>query len=191
MSSSSLYRPWKCLFLCILVIFWMVGFSQNLSYKVKASAEILMENKDSWFVCIQIHHFMLFTPSCISFQIVNDILVYMLKIFLYCIEMKISYPDQYIKLGNEFDVWFLSISVNKMYSISKEKGWKTLHWCASHWGCVTLRHTYLHHYSLTHTRPRDMARSRPPFWSFSFAAWKWVNMDGNWRNFDGNISSYV
>ena len=44
---------------------------------------------------------------------------------------------------------------------------------------------------LTHTRPRDMARSRPPFWIFSFAAWKWVNMDGNWRNFDGNISSYV
>ena len=46
-------------------------------------------------------------------------------------------------------------------------------------------------YDLTHTRPRDMARSRPPFWIFSFAAWKWVNMDGNWRNFDGNISSYV
>ena len=45
--------------------------------------------------------------------------------------------------------------------------------------------------NLTHTRPRDMARSRPPFWIFSFAAWKWVNMDGNWRNFDGNISSYV
>ena len=44
---------------------------------------------------------------------------------------------------------------------------------------------------LTHTRPRVMARSRPPFWIFSFAAWKWVNMDGNWRNFDGNISSYV
>ena len=44
---------------------------------------------------------------------------------------------------------------------------------------------------LTHARPRDMARSRPPFWIFSFAAWKWVNMDGNWRNFDGNISSYV
>ena len=44
---------------------------------------------------------------------------------------------------------------------------------------------------LTHTRPRDMARSRPPFWNFSFAAWKWVNMDGNWRNFDVNISSYV
>ena len=44
---------------------------------------------------------------------------------------------------------------------------------------------------LTHTRPRDMARSRPPFWIFSFAAWKWINMDGNWRNFDGNISSYV
>ena len=46
-------------------------------------------------------------------------------------------------------------------------------------------------YELTHTRPRDMARSRPPFWIFSFAAWKWVNMDGNWRNFDGNISSYA
>ena len=53
------------------------------------------------------------------------------------------------------------------------------------WGCITINTV------LTHTRPRDMARSRPPFWILSFAAWKWVNMDGNWRNFDGNISSCV
>ena len=52
-------------------------------------------------------------------------------------------------------------------------------------------HSVINERILTHTRPRDMARSRPPFWTYSFAAWKWVNMDGNWRNFDGNISSYV
>ena len=56
---------------------------------------------------------------------------------------------------------------------------------------VSKRGLWLKMEILTHTRPRDMARSRPPFWIFSFAAWKWVNMDGNWRNFDGNISSYV
>ena len=107
-------------------------------------------------------------------------------------------------LSNSVFTWFLSRDLNVICNV----GIKASHikrnmlqftWHAFRFqlnfhaqgGCKPYQRNQSNPMLLTHTRPRDMARSRPPFWIFSFAAWKWVNMDGNWRNFDGNISSYV
>ena len=68
------------------------------------------------------------------------------------------------------------------------------------WGDINQqRCSWHHHYRcyamllftvLTHETAR-YGEIASAIWNFSFAAWKWVNMDGNWRNFDVNISSYV
>ena len=186
-SNSSLVKPFMLLELGWVIVSHILPCYIAVSMPVSLICHV--GKSGPWMM------FILSTPICCSLNALSDAYPRVVR----CVEtVAISLRHQFVESAEKlrevnemFTHWALRTVVSVLRLEYFENSIKN-NCIDSHPMIMGLTSSWAKFIScLTHTRPRDMARSRTPFWIFSFAAWKWVNMDGNWRNFDGNISSYV